>query len=109
MSGRSTVEDVYEGFASNDASCVVAVEAAADPLGRALANVIVVGGPDVIVVGGSVATAGGALVLDPIRAATERYTKLIPSELAVIRLAGLGNSAGAIGAGLAARAAETDH
>ena len=109
MTGRSTVEDVYEGFASNDASCVAAVEAAADALGRALANVIVVLGPDVIVVGGGVATAGGALVLDPIRAATERYTKLIPSELVAVRLAELGSSAGAIGAALAARSAEADH
>jgi glucokinase len=105
VSGRSTLADVYAGYAEGDADCVAAVEYAAANLGRALANVITVIGPDVIVIGGGPIAKGGAAVLEPIRRATQRHVTLVPHEAVTIVPAELGNEAGAIGAALAARSA----
>jgi len=104
---RRSVEDVYRGYGEGDDACVSAVTRAAEALGRALANVVTVLGPEVIVVGGGIASAGGEVVLDPIRAATYRHVTLVPHEDIRIVLAELGEAAGAIGAALAARSALT--
>lgn len=107
--GRKTVRDVYAGYAAGDAACVAAVERAAASLGRALANVITVIGPEVIVVGGGPATKGGDTVLDPIRRATRSNVTLVPHDAVRIVAAELGSEAGAIGAALAARSALGGH
>jgi len=107
--GRATVEDVYQGYAGGDADCVAAVEHAATSLGRALANIITVLGPEVIVIGGGPATRGGEVVLEPIRRATLRHVTLVPHEKIRIVRAELGSEAGAIGAALAARSALLGH
>ena len=103
--GRATVEDVYKGYAAGDPECVSAVERAAASLGRALANIVTVLGPDVIVVGGGPASKGGEAVLEPIRRATLRHVTLVPHDRVRILRAQLGSEAGAIGAALAARSA----
>jgi glucokinase len=104
--GRATVEDVYRGYADGDQRCVAAVERAAASLGRALANIVTVLGPDVIVIGGGPASKGGEVVLEPIRRATLSNVTLVPHEDIRIVRAGLGSEAGAIGAALAARSAQ---
>ena len=103
--GRDTVADVYAGYAAGDAACVAAVERAAVSLGRALANVITVFGPEVIVIGGGPATKGGETVIDPIRRATFANVTLVPHDRVRIVCAALGSEAGAVGAALAARSA----
>lgn len=107
--GRAVVADVYRGYAEGDARCVAAVEQAAASLGRALANVVTVLGPEVIVIGGGPASQGGEAVLDPIRRATLRNVTLVPHEAFRIVRAELGSEAGAIGAALAARSALRGH
>lgn len=104
-SGRETVEDVYRGYADGDERCVAAVERAAASLGRALANIVTVVGPDVIVIGGGPASKGGEAVLEPIRKATLRHVTLVPHDDIRIVRAQLGSEAGALGAALAARSA----
>ena len=104
--GRETVADVYVGYAEGDPACVAAVDKAAASLGRALANVVTVFGPEAIVIGGGPAMHGGEAVVDPIRRATYSNITLVPHEKVRVVTAALGSEAGAIGAALAARSAQ---
>ena len=100
--GRATVEEVYAGVKAGDTACIEAVEFAAYYLGIALANAVVVLGPDRIVVGGGI-TQAGDLVLDPIRKAVRTRVTLVPTDAIEVVAAALGSTAGAVGAALAAR------
>ena len=107
--GRDTMEDVLDGAAAGDPACAMALEQAATYLGIGLANIVTMIGPDRIVIGGGVASAGEAL-LDPIRAAVRARVTLVPPEQVAIVAAELGSGAGAIGAALAAVESPTkDH
>jgi len=106
IAGRATVADVYAGYAAGDAACRDAVDRAAASLGRALANVVTVFGPEAIVIGGGPATHGGEAVVGPIRRATYSNITLVPHDKVRIVTASLGSEAGAIGAALAARSAQ---
>jgi glucokinase len=103
--GRPTVEQVYAGVAEGDDRCIGAVRGAAGWLGIALANVVAVLGPDRIVVGGGIASAG-ELVLGPIRDAVRGRVTLVPTDRIEVVAASLGSYAGAIGAALAGIEAE---
>ncbi len=101
--GRPTLEDVYRGRREGDRASVAAVERAAAALGTALANVITVVGPEVIVIGGGVVAALGDEVLDPIREATLARVTLVDHDRVRIVAASLGSEAGAVGAAVTAR------
>jgi glucokinase len=103
--GKQNVKEVFAGLAAGEQSCIDAVNSAAGYLGIALANVVTVIGPDRIVIGGGIAAAGEA-VLGPIREATKAHVTLTPHENIDIVRASLGPQAGAIGAALAAIAAD---
>ena len=103
--GRPTVEQVYAGVAEGDERCIGAVRGAAGWLGIALANVVAVLGPDRIVVGGGIASAG-ELVLAPIEDAVRGRVTLVPTDRIEVVAASLGSYAGAIGAALAGIEAE---
>ena len=105
--GRATVEEVYAGVRAGETDCIEAVEFAAYYLGIALANAVVLLGPDRIVVGGGIIQAGD-LVLDPIRNAVRDRVTLIPTEAITVVPAALGSKAGAIGAALSARTGQAD-
>jgi glucokinase len=66
-----------------------------------LANCVAVLGPDRIVIGGGIASAG-ELVLGPIREAVQTRVTLVPTDEIQVVPAALGPSAGAIGAAVAA-------
>ena len=100
--GRPTVEEVYAGVRAGESDCIEAVEFAAYYLGIALANAVVLLGPDRIVIGGGI-TQAGDLVLDPIRNAVRSRVTLIPTDGIKVVPAALGSKAGAVGAALAAR------
>ncbi len=99
--GRATIEEVYAGVAAGEKECKEAVEFAAYYLGIALANAVVLLGPDRIVIGGGIIQAG-ELVLNPIRNAVRSRVTLVPTEAITVVAAALGSKAGAIGAALAA-------
>lgn len=101
--GRPTLEDVYRGRREGDRASAAAVERAAAALGTALANVITVVGPEVIVIGGGVVAALGDEVLDPIREATLARVTLVDHDRVRIVAASLGSEAGAVGAAVTAR------
>lgn len=99
--GRATAEEVYAGARAGDPQCTAAVAEACRHLGAALASLLMVLGPDRIVVGGGVAAAGETL-LTPLRAEVARRMHLIPSGEVEIVPAVLGSYAGAMGAAVAA-------
>lgn len=99
--GLDTVEQVLAGADEGDPDCLAALARAATYFGIGLANIVTTVGPERIVVGGGVATAGDAL-LGPIRRAVRERVTLVPPDQVQIVAAELGAGAGAIGAALAA-------
>lgn len=67
---KPSVRAVIESARAGDASCVRILEEAGQYLGRALAHVVRILAPGVVVIGGSLAAAG-PLVLDNVRSALE--------------------------------------
>ena len=99
LGGRATAEEVYAGAGAGDERCLEAVQTVAGYLGIALANVVAVLGPDRIVIGGGISTAG-ELLLGPIRTALRARVTLVPRDEVEVVPAALGSYAGAIGAAL---------
>ena len=73
-----------------------------DDLARGLANIIAFVNPEVIALGGGVASAG-AFMLDPLRPKVDELTTMVPRGRTRLVVAELGNDAGAIGAATMAR------
>lgn len=102
LAGRASVEDAFVAARAGDERSAAAIETVADHIGVAIANMITVLVPDRVVIGGGVAGAGDSL-LEPIRAAVERHSVLVPHDWYDVVPAVLGPEAGAIGAALWAR------
>lgn len=94
-----STKDVFEHAAKGDALAQEVLDYAVDRLGYALSNMCITINPHCVVIGGGVSKAGDAL-LQPLRAAFERYTLPRVHRGTTIRLAELGNDAGVIGAAL---------
>lgn len=101
LAGQATAEDVYAAARAGDARARSAVATVSGYLGIAIGNVVAVLGPERVVVGGGIATAG-ELVFAPLRAAVRARAHLMPAEEVAVVPAALGTAAGAIGAALAA-------
>ena len=95
IDGPAIIAAALEG----DRMAVAGLREVGEWLGRGLAQVAAVLDPSVLVVGGGLAEAAGDLIADPARAAYAEAVS-IPAvrPLAPIRLAGLGNTAGLLGA-----------
>jgi glucokinase len=100
MSGRSSVEEVYEAARAGDERATRAVDHVIRWLAVALANAHALLAPDAFVVGGGVAAAGGALFGPLEREVRGRVTLGRPQDVRVLPAA-LGTYAGALGAALA--------
>jgi glucokinase len=101
QAGRGSVEEVVAAADAGDERALAAIARAADAIGIAIANAYHVLGPDRVVLGGGIATAGDT-ILEPIREAVRRRATLVPRRGIDIVPAELGARAGAIGAGIAA-------
>lgn len=101
LAGKPTAEEVYEAAANGDQRCREAVTKVAEYLSVVLANTITMIGPNKIVVGGGIATAGD-LLLGPLRVALRDRVTLVPFDQVDVVPAELGSYAGAVGAALAA-------
>lgn len=99
--GRPSASEVYAGARDGDPRCQAAVEETTRHLGAALATLLMVLGPDRVVIGGGVAGAGETLMA-PLRAEVARRLPLVPPEDIDIVPAVLGSYAGAMGAAVAA-------
>lgn len=98
--GRLTAEAVFEGASDGDERCQEAVATAIRALAVALANAVTLLAPDVIVLGGGMASAYDALHA-PLLTAVQTRAPLVPPDRIRIVAAELGTAAGAIGAALA--------
>ncbi|MCB9463103.1 MAG: ROK family protein [Candidatus Eisenbacteria bacterium] len=96
--------DVYERAEQGDAAAVATWEHIGEWLGLGLASFTHILDPDLFLVGGGISAAGERL-LAPARRALHGNTLLPESEVPEVRPAALGNSAGWIGAAVAARGA----
>jgi glucokinase len=99
------VDSARDVFESRDPRAAAVIATMIDHLARILGTATQVLNPDVIVVGGGVAQAGGKLFA-PLRAALERYTLASHRDRLRLVPAVLGEQAGVIGAGLMAWQAE---
>ncbi len=92
-----TPKDLCDAAARGDELALLTVRRVARYIGIAVANLINVLSPDVIAIGGGISAAGDPL-LDPIVASARMAALEGMFEHTEIRLAGLGNDAGVIGA-----------
>lgn len=104
LAGKSDASEVFVTAAAGDERSRRAIETVTGWIGIGLANVVTTLGPDRIVIGGGLISAGDQL-LDPIRGAVRRRVTLAPADEVEIVAAELGPIAGAVGAALAGRPA----
>ena len=100
---KISAADILQGARSGDGVATSVVRDTAKYIGMAIANLASILDPEVVVLGGIIASSGD-IMLDAIR--TETTRRLLPqqSELVRVVLSSLGDDAIAIGAALAARA-----
>ena len=98
---RITADDVFQGARAGDGVCISVVRDTAKYLGMAVANLATMLDPEVVVLGGTLASSGD-LMLEPIRMECSRRLRPAQSERVRIVLSTLGADAVAIGAARAA-------
>jgi glucokinase len=98
---KITAADILQGARSGDGVAISVVRDTAKYIGMAVANLAAMLDPDVVVLGGIIASSGD-IMLDAIR--TETTRRLPPQQVELVRvvLSTLGDDAVAIGAALAA-------
>ncbi len=87
---------------AGDPHALAAWERYIDDLSRGLANIVAFVNPEVIALGGGVASAGD-FMLDAVRPRVDALTTMVPRGRTQIVIAALGNDAGAVGAAAMAR------
>jgi predicted NBD/HSP70 family sugar kinase len=98
---RITADDVFQGARVGDGVCISVVRDTAKYIGMAVANLATMLDPEIIVLGGTLATSGD-LMLDAIRVECSRRLRPAQAEHMRIVLSTLGVDAVAIGAARAA-------
>ena len=97
QSDLMTTLSVFEASKQGDRLAQEIVEETAQYLGIAIANLINLLNPELIVLGGPVGFAGHVL-LEPLRAEVERRAMAYPASVTEITISNLGSDAGAVGA-----------
>lgn len=97
-----TIDDIMNAIRHEDFLAIEAIEQIGTILGRALAGLINLFNPELVVIGGCLADAADYLML-PLKAATHKYSLNIISKDTQIRLSMLGKKAGSIGACILSR------
>jgi glucokinase len=98
---RITTDDIFAGSRAGDGVSISVVRDTAKYIGMAVANLVTVFDPDVVVLGGVIAQSGD-MMLEPIKVECSRRLQPQQAELVRILLSGLGPDAVAIGAARAA-------
>jgi len=94
---RVTIDQVIQGARAGDGLCVSVIRDAAKYIGMAVANVAAILDPQIIVLGGLIATSGD-LLLEPIRLECSRRLSPAQTDSVEVALSPLGLEAAAIGA-----------
>ena len=93
------LESILDAVEREDVLCIECVEQIGATLGRAVAGLINIFNPDMVVVGGRLSTTERYL-MPPLRGAVNRLSLNLVNSDTVIKVSRLGKSAGAIGASL---------
>ena len=94
--GSIDLEDVFKAIKEEDVLAIEVVEEAGETLGRALAGLINVFNPELVVIGGKLATAGDYFLF-PIRSTVKKHAQNIVNKDTTIKFSTLGSKAGPIG------------
>jgi glucokinase len=94
---EASAQQVFELAATGNTAAQAVIENAAQNLGIAVANLISLFNPEVVVLGGGVGTAGPAL-LDPLRATALRWAQPLAAKSVRIEASTLGANAPLLGA-----------
>lgn len=97
-----TLEDILAALKREDVLAIEVIEGVGQTLGKAIAGLINIFNPELIVLGGSLAAAKDYLML-PVKSAINKYSLHMVSKDTSVKLSRLGDEAGAIGACLLAR------
>ena len=97
-----TLEDILDAVLKEDVLAIEILESVGHTLGKAIAGLINMFNPEMIVIGGLLSVAGESLML-PVRTAVNKYSLMLVYKDTQIKLSTLGERAGVIGACLLAR------
>ncbi len=97
-----TLEDILAAVLKEDVLAIEIMESVGHTLGKALAGLINMFNPELIVLGGTLATTRDYLML-PVKSAINKYSLRMVSKDTEIKFSKLGESAGVVGACLLAR------
>jgi predicted NBD/HSP70 family sugar kinase len=100
--GDLTLNDIISAIQEEDVLTMECIEEVGFTLGRALAGLMKIFDPELIVIGGALSSAQDSLLL-PIRSEVNKYSFSALSKDVVIRMSELGFNAGPLGACMLAR------
>lgn len=94
-----SIDDILETVKKEDVTAIECIEEIGATLGRAVAGLINVFNPDMVIIGGRLSAAEKYLI-PPLKSAVNKYSLNLANNDTVIKVSILGNKAGAIGASL---------
>ena len=97
-----TLNDILAALLKEDVLAIEILESVGHTLGKAIAGLINMFNPEVIVIGGTLSVAKEYLML-PVRNAINKYSLMLVNKDTQIKLSSLGERAGVMGACLLAR------
>ena len=97
-----TLEDILDAMRKEDVLVIECIEQMGATLGKALAGLINIFNPDLVIIGGRLSVTGRYL-LPPLRSAVNRHSLNIVNNDTTIKVSELGKTAGAIGSSLLAK------
>ena len=96
------LEDILEALGQEDVLAIEVMETVGHTLGKAMAGLINLFNPDLIVLGGTLAVAKDYIML-PLKSAINKYSLQLVNKDTTIKLSKLGEKAGAVGACMLSR------
>lgn len=97
-----TLDEIVDAVDEEDMLAIEAIESTGNELGRAIAGLINIFNPELVVIGGRLAVAKDYLML-PIMSAINKYSLIIVSKDTTIKFSKLGTKGGALGACMLSR------
>lgn len=97
-----TLDDIVDALAEEDVLAIESIEEIGSTLGRAIAGLINIFNPELVIIGGRLSVAEEYLML-PIRSAIHKHSLNIVSRDTVVKFSKLGKKAGAYGACMLSR------
>ena len=97
-----TLEDILDAAHEEDVLAIEAIEEVGTNLGRAIAGLINIFNPELVIIGGCVSSAQDYILL-PIKSAVQKHSLSLINRDTKIKISKLGEKAGAIGACMLSR------